>query len=85
MIGSLSLVPAPLTPIGDEGEAELLSEPGDRLAIVAYDEGDVGEGLGNAGANVDCRKEFATFEHHCDLGRRCREIQCACVHLTATA
>jgi hypothetical protein len=32
--------------VGDEGEAELLREPGDRLVIVADDEGDVGEGLG---------------------------------------
>ena len=29
----------------DEGEAELLREPGDRLVIVADDEGDVGERL----------------------------------------
>jgi hypothetical protein len=27
--------------VSDEGEAELLSEPGDRLVIVADDEGDV--------------------------------------------
>jgi hypothetical protein len=36
-----------LTFVGNEGEAELLPEPGDRLVIVADDEGDVGEGLGH--------------------------------------
>jgi hypothetical protein len=29
--------------VGDEGEAELLGELGDRLVIVADDKGDVGE------------------------------------------
>ena len=32
---------------GDEGEAELVRESGDRLVIAEDDEGDVGEGLGH--------------------------------------
>jgi hypothetical protein len=34
-----------LITVGDEGKAELLRKPGDRLVIVADDEGNVGEGL----------------------------------------
>lgn len=33
--------------VGDEGEAELVRKPGDRLVIVADDDGDVNEGLGH--------------------------------------
>jgi len=34
--------------VRDEGEAEHLGEPGDRLIIVADDEGDVGKGSEHA-------------------------------------
>jgi hypothetical protein len=40
-----ALVLLGLNLVGDEGEAELLRKPADRLVIVADDEGDVGEGL----------------------------------------
>lgn len=39
----------------DEGEAERSREPGDRLVIVADDEGNVGEGLGHPSLVHHCR------------------------------
>jgi hypothetical protein len=43
--------------VGDEGEAQHALEPGDRLGLVADDEGDLGEGLGHSSVmNVKTRR-----------------------------